>query len=248
MPRRDRDLADYERAYAENDFEVVQARMRKRMLLELLEAKAPRRVLEVGCGSDTLANHWRGFDRFVVVEPATGFARQARSDLAGIDGADVIQDTLEEAADQLSGQGFDLIVVSSVLHEVNDADALMQAVASLCGAKTLVHINVPNAHSLHRLLGVEMGAITDVMAPSDMQVRFQQNRIFAPDLLRNFAEGHGFQVVEAGSYFVKPFTHSQMADLRRSGFLTEAMIEGLWGLARRLPANGSEIFVNLQRR
>ena len=50
----ERDLARYEQAYGEHAFEAVQAAMRKRMLLELLERLQPACAwLEVGCGLDS---------------------------------------------------------------------------------------------------------------------------------------------------------------------------------------------------
>ena len=37
-----------------------------------------------------------------------------------------------------------------------------------------------------------------------------------------------------------------MQELRQSGFLTPAMLEGLWGLEKHMPGLGSEIYVNLR--
>jgi hypothetical protein len=57
-------------------------------------------------------------------------------------------------------------------------------------------------------------------------------------------ESFGFAVVDRGSYFVKPFTHSQMARLHSNGFLDSSMLDGLFRLTRHLPDLGSEIYVN----
>ncbi|MBX3482844.1 methyltransferase domain-containing protein [Phenylobacterium sp.] len=242
-----RDLAAYEADYGAHAFEVIQARLRKRIILELMERTRPARILEVGCGSDTLANHWTIASAFTVVEPAPGFAETARRDTANVAGVEVIEGFLQDAAPRLAGRSFDLIVLSGLLQEVSDPGGLLQQVHGLCGDATTVHVNVPNALSMHRLLGVEMGALTAPEALSETQQRFQQFRTYTPETLQDEIGKAGFSVSEAGSYFIKPFTHAQMDELRRAGFLTETMLEGLWGLARHMPAHGSEIFVNARR-
>lgn len=242
-----RDIDAYQRAYAASDFEPVQARMRRRMLLELLGRWQPRRVLEIGCGNDALFTDYAHFDRFCVVEPGAAFAEQARA-RAGIDPrVRVVQSFMEDAVEQLAGESFDCIVLSGLLHEVPDAASLLAAVRALCSADTQVHVNVPNAHSLHRLLALEMGLISDLHQLSDNQRDLQQPRTFDSHSLSALCADNGFKVIEQGSYFIKPYTHRQMAQLQDIGLLDERMLDGLYGLARRLPDMGSEIFVNLRR-
>jgi len=239
-------LDRYERAYGAHQFEVVQARYRKRMLLDLLARERPRTIVEVGCGLDSLANHWTEAERFVVVEPRAGFAADARAALAGRRDVEVIEDTLEGAAAALGGS-HDLILLSGLLHEIEASGPLLDAVAALCGPATIVHANVPNANSFHRLLAVEMGLLQQPTERSDTQKLFDQPWIFTMESLKALLAAHGFAAFEEGSYFVKPFTHGQMQALTESGFMTPQMLEGLWGMARHMPTLGSEIFVNLRR-
>lgn len=246
-PGERRDFGAYERDYADHHFEVVQARLRKRMLLELLDREQPRAILEVGCGSDTIANHWTSADLFTVVEPGAGFAAKARDDLAGRVGADVVECLLEDAVEALSGRSFDLILLSGLLPEVPDCGGLLRTTRSLCGPHTVVHVNVANAHSVHRLLGLEMGAIGDIHELSATQQKLQQYRTFSLESLKALMAAEGFDAFDSGGYFVKPFTHGQMQWLQDAGFLTDAMLEGLWGLAKHMPEHGSEIFVNARK-
>lgn len=243
-PKHTRDLARYEAAYRASRFEETQAAYRKRMLLELLERVRPARVLEVGCGVDTLAAHWRGADRFVIVEPGEGFAATAREQTTGQAGVSVIEATMEAAAGRLAGESFDLVLLSGLLHEVSDVPSLLAATRAVCGPHTLVHANVPNARSLHRLLALEMGLIRDVTETSPLQAQLQQPRVFTAETLSEALQAAGFEVVDQGSYFIKPFTHGQMQQLVEQGFLTPEILDGLYGLARHLPGVGSEIFAN----
>ena len=242
-----RDLVDYQRAYEASDFEPVQARMRKRMLLELFARWQPKRILEVGCGSDALFAHHRGFERWCIVEPAAGFAEKAREQAGGNPRLHIVEALMEDAATPLAGERFDCIVLSGLLHEVPNAARVLAAVRPLCEPSTRVHVNVPNARSLHRLLALEMGLIEDVHQLSYNQLRLQQPRTFDIDSLSALCTDSGFEVTEQGSYFIKPYAHRQMAQLQDIGLLDERMLGGLYGLARHLPNMGSEIFVHLRR-
>jgi len=244
-----RNIERYEQAYARSDFEPTQARLRKRLLLEWLGRHAPARVLEIGCGDDALFNHHAGFERWCVVEPGGRFAALAREHAVrgGLAAkVQVVQACLEDAFEALAGQAFDAVLLSGLLHEVADPPALLAAVAAHCGPQTRVHVNVPNARSLHRLLALEMGLIDDLHALSDRQRLLQQHSTFDIDSLAACCRRAGFAVEEGGSYFIKPFTHGQMAQLQSVGILDERMLDGLYRLERHLPGLGSEIFVNLR--
>lgn len=236
-----RDLADYAQAYADSPFEATQARIRKRRILELLDRLKPRRVLEVGCGLDTLARHWRGASRFTIVEPAPMFAEAARRATAGQAEVEVVEATLEGAG--LAGE-YDVVLLSGLLHEVTDCGGLLDTARGLCATDGLMHANVPNARSFHRILALEMGLIDELEAISDRQRVLQQTRVFSLDTLAALLGEHGFTPVERGSYFIKPFTHGQMARLQDAGILSEQMIEGLDRMSAWLPEYGSEIFIN----
>ncbi len=44
------------------------------------------------------------------------------------------------------------IICSGLLHEVEEPDKMIRDIFRLCGRETIVHINVPNANSIHRLV------------------------------------------------------------------------------------------------
>ncbi|SCZ87082.1 class I SAM-dependent methyltransferase [Nitrosomonas mobilis] len=244
---RQQEIEAYQSAYSASSFEEMQARYRKRLLLELLEQRQPKRILEVGCGWDTIANAWQGFEHLCIVEPGSKFAEKAKNDVAHNSNVKVVREFLENAIDVLK-DNYDLILLSSLLHEVPDAEALLLSARALCSDHTLIHVNVPNAKSLHRLLALEMGLINSLCVPSGLQKTFKQPRIFDLQSLKALAVLTGFDVMSEGSFFVKPFSHAQMHTLMQTGFATQAMLDGLWSLTKHFPEHGSEIYINLQRK
>ena len=142
-------------------------------------------------------------------------------------------------------EAFDMVVASCVLHEVNNPQVFLSSLRRLCTPGTTVHINVPNARSLHRLLAVAMGLISHEAIQSDTQQMMQQrSTVYNTITLRAELERAGFLVIDSGSIFVKPFTHAQMQKLVEIGFMTSEMLDGFDRLVEYLPDLGSEIWVN----
>ena len=243
-----RNLETYQENYASLPFEASQARYRKRKIVESMAKYRARSILEIGCGFDPIFNHYAVFDQCTIVEPGDDFCQRAREQAQSRQAITIVHGRLEDNVDTLLTVPYDFIVLSSLLHEIRDSETLLDATARLCGPTTIVHINVPNARSFHRLLALEMGIVGDLFEKSATQQRMQQSHTFDVDSLATLVSQSGFQVVEQGSFFLKPFTHAQMASLQAAGLVTDLMLDGLYNLSKYFPDNGSEIFMNVRLR
>ena len=170
-----RDLENYSREYERMPFEPIQAAYRRRRVMEAVRQYEPSRLLEVGCGLKPLFVDLPGV-ACCVVEPARVFAQGARQLAEGSPHVEIIESTIERAA--LGVHRFDLVVVSSVLHEVPDPQAMLKAVVKAATPDTVIHVNVPNSHSLHRLLAVAMGIIPEPSSTSELQRTMQQRTFY----------------------------------------------------------------------
>lgn len=246
----ERDIRAYQAAYASTyDFEAVQVRFRREAVLDSLRARKPRHVVEIGCGMEPLLPHYlasgNDIDSWVVVEPAPMFAQAARD--AGRDCVGLL--VLEEffgngVAERIVREhGFaDMVVCSGLLHEVADPMGLLGAIRKLMADKALLHVNVPNAASLHRRLAKAMGLIQDLEALSDRNVELQQHRVYSLATLERDLRAAGLRPVEGGGILMKPFTHAQMSIVVDA--IGSDILAGLAVLGRELPELSSEIFVN----
>ncbi|GAA4465513.1 hypothetical protein GCM10023093_17860 [Nemorincola caseinilytica] len=244
-----RDLADYQEQYSKQPYEKYQVAFRKRKLKEILARYRHNRLLEVGCGLESIFLDVDTYEQMVIVEPAAIFYEKALQDAAQMPGKDitVVNALLEDAGAAIAGRNYDMVLVSSLLHEIPDQQRFLGTVHGLCGPDTVVHINVPNARSFHRLLAVEMGLIKSEFTPSDSNILFQQHTVFDEDLLCRVVQQAGFEVVESGSYSFKPFTHGQLQKMIDAGLITEAMLDGFYKMERYLPHLCSEIYVNVKK-
>lgn len=246
MIDRDDYVARYAADYDAMSFEKTIVAVRRRRVLSTVGYYPHAHLLEVGCGLEPLFGHIDDFSTFTVVEPSTQFAARA-TELAGSDTRiRIVNTTLEESRASRTECPFDMVVVSSLLHEVPDPDRLLASIRAVCGRETVVHINVPNVRSFHRLLALEMGLVDDVFDASETERRFGRQTRYDLDTLTRTVQRAGFEVIRSGTYFVKPFTHDQMANVLAARILPDGVIEGLDRMVRHLPGMGAEAFVELR--
>lgn len=238
-----RDLSDYEIQYKQLPFENIQLRYRRERVICEVQKHSPRSLLEVGCGEMPLFTDLPNSIDCTVIEPIAAFAENAVTSATGRQNVDVVRGMVEDFSP--GDSRFDMVVLSCVLHETGDPKGMLAAVRRLCHPGSIVHVNVPNAFSVHRMLAAAMGLIPEIRTPSDTQSRMQQ-RAFTYDLttLEHEINEAGFSMLESGGIFVKPFTHAQMQHLVDSGFMTDLMLEGLSKLEAWMPGMGSEIWMN----
>ena len=244
-----RDLADYQEKYNQPGFEDIQVRYRRKKILEEMEKASARRIVEIGCGMEPLFLHCSGFDRYVFFEPGDVFFRNA--------------DRLakEAAPDRITGYPLpfsfreevramkpDFIVCASLLHEVEDPQALLRDIRETAGADTVIHLNVPNAFSLHRRLARAMGLMKDEREFSERNRALMQHQVFDAESLLALVDQCGLRVTDRGGMLLKPFAHAQMWDLTQSGLLTDRMLDGLYQLGNEMPELASEIWINCRRK
>lgn len=238
-----RNIHDYTKQYQRLPFEPIQASYRRRKVLAEIESYRPARLLEIGCGQSPLFVDLPQTS-CTVIEPSPAFAQNARRLAADRSDVRVVECAAEDFVPELGDAGYDMVILSCLLHEVDDPQALLTCVRRWCTPQTVLHVNVPNAHSLHRLLAVSMGLIPSPESTSDTQRCMQQRGIYDAHTLRAELTRAGFSVNEEGTLFVKPFTHAQMQTLVDQGFLTPAILDGLDRLTDQLPTLGSEIWVS----
>ena len=247
-----RDITDYEKKYVEGPFEETMADIRRRCIIGQIGDTENKSVLEVGCGMHPLFLDIDNYQTMVIVEPGSDFCKNAEkmdAFRASESKINILQGFLEDKTEDIINLNikFDIIVVSSLLHEVEDPQRLLASVRAISTDNTVVHINVPNARSLHRLIAYESGMIPSLYERSELQKNLQQHSTYDMEMLIDAVKKAGFAVMSQGSYFIKPFTHSQMQRMLDDNIISNQVLEGLEKITRYLPEYGAEIYVNVKR-
>lgn len=245
------DINDYTQKYLSArkknlSFELILDGIRRKQVLKSLNEYSHRHILEIGCGLEPLFLYCTDYETYTVVEPSDELAQHARKLAKNKRNITIIHGFIEEVYKKLieSRPEFDFVILSSVLHEVPDPCKVLQAVYQICSLETVVHINVPNAYSFHRILAYEMGLIRDIFEKSETDIKFQRHTNFDKQLLFKMLEENDFQIISHGTYFIKPFNNEQMEKIIKKGIVSKDVIKGLEMMAKYMPDMGCEIFVN----
>lgn len=242
-----RDVESYTEEYLKPGFEDYQVKYRRQKVLEILERFAHRRILEIGCGMEPLFQYidTKQYEKYMVVEPGGVFFQNALSRAEGNEKIICINEYLG-ISEQIREFGADFIICSGLLHELEDQSDFLYQIHQACSPGTIVHLNVPNANSLHRILAMHMGMIQDLHELTERNVLYQQHSVYDLEGLEKFVTKCGFHVREKGSFFIKPFTHGQMYQMLDHAIIDEKVLDGLYELEEELPEFGSEIYVNME--
>jgi hypothetical protein len=243
-----RNLSKYAVDYSQQPFDQTHLRFRRNKLIEQIKEYQHQRILEISCGKRPFFQDFTDFEELIIVEPTNAFYENATLLLKNspelYPKVVVMNDYFENVIDKLSRYQLDFIILSNVLQEIEDILTFLKGLYKICQKDTIVHIVVPNAKSFHRLLAFEMGIIDSVYQLSDRNILLQQTTVFDLKSLSELLMKNGFNIIKAGSSFIKPFTHQQMHDMLKHNTINDKTLDGLYKMEQYMPDLGSEIFVN----
>jgi hypothetical protein len=243
-----KNIKNYENEYiSDYGFESIMVHYRQQLVLEFLVRNKPRTIVEIGCGNSLVSEQYYGlggdWDKWIIVEPADKFFELAV--LKNLPKTTVIKGFFEKIASKIEIFP-EVIICSGLLHEVPDANKLCCSITATMNKSTVLHVNVPNSNSLHRLLAKSMGLIDELTELSERNHRLVQPRVFDLKSLSNLLADNGLRAINEGGHFVKPFTHKQMEKM--APILGQKIMSGLYELGKNQPEIASEIFIDLVKK
>lgn len=240
----------YKKDIDNGGFEKNLINYRRRHLINILTNLGSKNIVEIGCGTQPIFCWFSSFEKITIIERSSKFCDIAISHLDDQDAEksnniSIINKSFEECRNL--DKYVDFIVLSSILHEVDNPKLFMNHLKSLLKGGEYIYVNVPNANSLHRLIAVEAGIIKDQDEVSSRGSFFKTMRVFSVDDLKDLAISSGFTVLDFGTLGLKPFTHSQMDNIiNDSNCNSELLTEALFNSDNIVPAIGSEIWMLLK--
>jgi len=246
------DIVQYSKEYFSEhkkdfSFEAILSDIRRKKVMESLKRYSPSSIVEIGCGLAPIFCEYPDFKKYYLIEPSEEFIENAKNLAKTRDNITIIQDYFENVYQGLKASKIDFIIASSLLHEVPDPRYFLQSIKNLCNPDTIVHINVPNVYSFHRLLAKEMGIIKDIFDMSETERKFQRSTRFDKKTFLDCMESSGFSILSFGTYFIKPFNNSQMECLLTADVSDLEIIEGLNGMIKYFPEMGMFAEVRLKK-
>ncbi len=136
-------------------------------------------------------------------------------------------------------QRFDAIEMGFVLEHVDDPALVVRRFKELMKPDGFIGMAVPNARSLHRLLGHEAGLLDNVYHLSAEDRKLGHKRYFDLESFRQVAESEGLVIRRARGIMMKPFTTGQLGALR----LSQEVYQALFVVADDLPEVSNALYL-----
>jgi SAM-dependent methyltransferase len=137
------------------------------------------------------------------------------------------------------GTSFDAIEMGFVLEHVDDPALIVGRFKRFLKPDGFIGMAVPNARSLHRLIGHEAGLLEDVYRLSAEDRQLGHKRYFDLDSFKVLVESQGLTIRRARGIMMKPVTTGQLRALKLSAAVTQALYE----VADDLPAISNALYI-----
>ena len=236
-----RDLERYAIDYSALQFEEIQEDHRRAELVATIKEFADTHMVEVGCGRRSVITEIINFKSATIVEPIKELLDGNLKILGRNSKTEGFNGLLNEFVSQ-SSKRFGLCVLSSLLHEVNNQVEMLDNCWKLLDVNGVLIVNVPNAFSIHRILGVHMGKLDSVFSLTETQLRMQQiNEPFSPETLRILLEDNGFEIEKIFTVIPKLLDHESLSQIMDAGLIDREFLQNLNKLGGKLDGFGSEI-------
>ena len=194
-------------------------------------------VLELGPAegimTDKLAPY---FEDYTVVDGADFFVQEIKKRHPHVKGyAQLFEDFNPETT-------FDNIILGHVLEHVIDPVLILKKCSTWLSKEGRIIVAVPNANSIHRQMGVEMGLLTSVYQLNETDHRNGHRRVYDMVSLEKDFDDAGLKVVKKGGYWLKPLSNSQIDSSWNAEIINASMVVG-----EKYPEIAAEIYIVASR-
>jgi SAM-dependent methyltransferase len=158
-------------------------------------------LLELGLGHGFAAELFdQASRRHVIVEGASTVIDQFRAGHADFAG-ELVEDYFENYTPR---EPFDAIVMGFVLEHVDDPDAILARYRAFLKPGGRLYVTVPNARSLNRRIGLELGLIDDIYSLNANDLALGHQRQYCRNTLRAALDRAGYAVTHEEGIYLKP--------------------------------------------
>lgn len=191
-------------------------------------------VLELGCSTGLMTSLLAAVaDRLIVVEGSwANIEKSARRVHSAAHVA--FHHCLWEEFE--TGEKFDDVVLAGALEHVVDPVGLLSQTRCYLAPRGRAHIIVPNARSLHRRVGKQMGLLDSTHDLNESDQRIGHRRVYDRDSLFEHIHLAGMKVLHWEGILLKPLSNAQMRPW------AEPLVRAFYELGRELPDFCGEIY------
>jgi SAM-dependent methyltransferase len=247
---RSRDHEAYLRDFNALPFERIMEKFRLRKILEIastFELAGNREILEIGPGYNSLASHLWPDNQWTLLEPSQELFILNLEKFGKRRNIQILNHSLEKYLADRGENEFGLVILSSVLHELDNPIGILREIYHSLVEGSKVLIVVPNNQSVHRQFGVTLKILEDSNSQTTTEMLMQQKTNYSISTLEELILLAGFKSVYVSTSFVKPHTHKQMQEWVDSEVLLSEDLDHLYDLSFAFHPFNAEIFMMVEK-
>jgi 2-polyprenyl-3-methyl-5-hydroxy-6-metoxy-1,4-benzoquinol methylase len=158
-------------------------------------------LLELGLGHGYTARIFStASDQYVVIDGASVVIEQFRQNNPSFNG-EIVESYFE---DYTPSTLFDVVVMGFVLEHVDDPDLILERYHRFLAPNGKLFVAVPNAKSMNRRLGLELGLIDDIYSLNANDRALGHQRQYCRDTLTTAVLRAGYRVTHEEGIYLKP--------------------------------------------
>jgi len=223
------DLNAYQAAYTEQfpyhwDEELLLAAY-ARKIVERLGGQVSLRLLSLGIGGQRVSQTIRDrldLAEYHILEGSMDIIERYRAETEPSPNVVIHRNWFEEAD---FGQVFDAIEMGFVLEHVDDPGLILRRFRDFLKPDGVLFVSVPNARSLHRLLGHAAGFLQDPYALSRYDLELGHKRYFDSESIAELVRASGYTLLDKFGLVLKPLTTAQLQQLALGECIERALID-----------------------
>lgn len=133
---------------------------------------------------------------------------------------------------------FSTIVLAHILEHVDNPGEILAVAKRFLKPDGIMIVDVPNAMSLHRQIGVEMGLLKEVTELNEGDHSIGHKRVYTPEAFKKEIEDAGLHIDRFGGVFIKILSNAQSEKT-----FDEKQISALLTIGERYPEIAAEQYV-----
>lgn len=231
----------YGESFNYHDENMAMLQWYSRRVIDCIRARKMGSVVSLGIGhrivsKSILAETGEQLQKYLIIEGSAEIISQYRQEVPASDKLQILNCLFEEFT---TTETFDAIEMGFVLEHVEDPSMLIAKFAAYLKPGGTVFFAVPNARSVHRLIGHSAGMLDDLYRLSNSDLELGHLRYFDLESLISTILRAGLKIVKKEGIYLKPFSTSQLKSLA----LPEEVQAALFKVGRDYPEITNAIYV-----
>lgn len=192
-------------------------------------------ALEFGCADGVITRRMcEDFEHVVVVEGSITFIRELKKQIKAMN-LNFINALFEEFT---TSRRFNTIFMTHILEHLDSPVDFLSRSRDWLTSNGRLLVAVPNANSLHRLVGVELGILERQDDFNEGDRLIGHKRVYTPQLFWQHLSKAGFRIIRKGGCMLKPLTNRQI-----EANWTRKLVDAFFAVGEDMPELCSEIYV-----